>query len=138
MSVRDRWIFKLQRMNKWILRLARNCLAICNPRKVPRVEHMIGRWRVMPGCLFHNYLLGKANLRKSFFGKNLFFALPSLYSYYIYSHYPLIARSAFQRENLRKFTWELEIVIPTIIYSFPCGFPQVLPLHLYIFEKLLS
>ena len=45
--------------------------------------------------------------------------------------------SAFQRENPRKYTWEVEIVIPTIIYTFPYGFPQLLPLHLHIFERLL-
>ena len=47
-----------------------------------------------------------------------------LYPHYIYLHYPWIVRSAFQRENPSKYTWELEIVIPTIIYIFPCGFPQ--------------
>ena len=46
--------------------------------------------------------------------------------------------SSFQRENTRKYTWELEIIIPIIIYTFPCGFSQLLPLHLYIFERLLA
>ena len=53
-----------------------------------------------------------------------------LYPHYIYSHYLWIVRSAFQRENPSKYTWELEIVIPTIIYTFPCGFPLLLPLQL--------
>ena len=30
--------------------------------------------------------------------------------------------SVFQRENPSKYTWELEIIIPTIIYTFPYGF----------------
>ena len=57
---------------------------------------------------------------------------------YIYSHYPQIVRSAFQRENPRKYTWELEIIIPTIIYTFPYDFPQLLPLYLHILERLIT
>ena len=60
-------------------------------------------------------------------------SLPTLY---IYPHYPQIIRSAFQRENPKNYTWEFEIVIPIIIYTFPYGFPQLLPLHLYILERL--
>ena len=75
--------------------------------------------------------------RDSLFGKKLCFALPCIYTHYIYHHYPQIVRSAFQRENPRKYTWELEIFIPTIIYTFPCSFLQLLPLHLYILERLL-
>ena len=40
-----------------------------------------------------------------------------LYPHYKYPHYPRIVRSAFQRENPSKYTWELEIVITTIIYT---------------------
>ena len=68
--------------------------------------------------------------RMSLFGKKLCFALPFLYPHYIYLHYPWIVMSAFQRENPRKYTSELEIVIPTIINTFPCSFLQLLPLHL--------
>ena len=61
-----------------------------------------------------------------------------LYPHYKYPHYPQIVRSAFQRENPNKYTRELEIVIPTIIYTFPCGFPQLLPLQLWILNRLLA
>ena len=61
-----------------------------------------------------------------------------LYPYYKYPHYPWIVRSALQRENPSIYTWELEIVIPTIIYIFPYGFPQLLPLYLKIPESLLA
>ena len=61
--------------------------------------------------------------------------IPTLY---IYPHYPQIVRSAFQRENSKKYTWELEIVIPIIIYTFPCGFPQLLPFYFYILERLIA
>ena len=77
-------------------------------------------------------------LAKLLVWQNVMFALPSLYPYYIYPHSPQIVRSAFQRENPRKYTWELEIVIPTIIYTFPHGFPHLLPFHLYILERLIA
>ena len=67
---------------------------------------------------------------KVFVCKKLCFALSSLYPYYIYPYYPQSVRSAFQRENPKKYTWELEIIIPIIIYTFPCSFPQLLHLHL--------
>ena len=70
------------------------------------------------------------NPQKFLFGKMLCFALPFFYPYYIYPHYSRIVRSAFQRENTKKYTWELEIIIPTIIYTFTYGFPQLLPFHL--------
>ena len=63
---------------------------------------------------------------------------PCLYPHYIYHHYPYIERSAFQRENPRHNPWELEIVIPTILYTIHCGFPQLLPLHIKILERLIA
>ena len=66
-------------------------------------------------------------------------ALPnSLAALYIYPYYPRIVISVFLRENPSKYTWELEIVIPTIVYTFPLGFPLLLPLHLYILERFLA
>ena len=61
-----------------------------------------------------------------------------LYPHYKYLHYPRIVRSAFLRENPSKYTLELEIVIPTIIYTLPLGFPLLLPLYLYILERFLA
>ena len=69
-------------------------------------------------------------LRNILFSKKLCLLYQILYPHYIYSHYQRIVRSVFKRENPRKYTWELEIVIPTIIYTFHCGFPQLLSLHL--------
>ena len=100
------------------------------PVKESCVEHMTGRWRVIPGCYFRDCFMGKANQRKYLFGKKLCFALPSLYLHYIYPHYSQSVKSVFQRENPRKYTWELEIFIPIIIYTFPYGFLQLLSLHL--------
>ena len=102
---------------------------------------MIRRWRVMPRWIFRDRLAGKANCegpaKLSIWQKVVFCFTKSLPTLYI-PYYPQIVRSSFQRENHRKYTWELEIVIPTIIYTFPCNFPQLLPLHLYIFERLLA
>ena len=65
MSVRNRWRIKLQKFIKWISRLARDYLVRSNPQKEPRVEHMIGRGRVVPGWIFRDYLAGKANRRRT-------------------------------------------------------------------------
>ena len=116
MSVRDQWKIKLQKMNKWVSRLA------CEkqPTKKPHVKHMTRRWRVVPGCNFHDWFAGKANPQRT---------CESL----------CLAKSyVFQRENPRKYTWELEIIIPTIIYTFPCIFPLLLPLHIQIIERLIA
>ena len=69
MSVRDRWRIKFQKLNKWISWLACDCLARSNLWKEPRVEHITRRWKVVPGWIFHDCLVGKANLwrtRKTF------------------------------------------------------------------------
>ena len=66
---------------------------------------------------------------------------PCFHPYYIYPHYPHIVRSAFQREHPRYYLWELEIALPTILYTILCGFcgfPQVLPLHIQILERLTA
>ena len=103
---------------------------------------MIGRRRVIPAQSFCKCLAGKAfprNTCETFYLANLScFVLPSLYPHYIYPHYPHIVRSAFQRENPRKYTWELEIVILTIIYTFPCGLPLFLSLYIQILERLIA
>ena len=56
----------------------------------------------------------------------------------LYPHYPHIGRSAFLGENLRYYPWELEIYIPTILYTILCGFPQLRPLHIQILERLIA
>ena len=98
------------------------CLIRSLPAREPRVEHMTGRWRVMPAWRLSRVSRGKGHhvkySRNFFFGKKLYFALPSLYPHYIYSHYPQIVMNVFQRENLRIDNWKLEIVKPTIFTHF--------------------
>ena len=61
-----------------------------------------------------------------------------LHPHYIYYHYPHIVRSAFQRKNSSHNPWELEIIIPTILYTIHCDFPQLLSLHMQILERLIA
>ena len=63
---------------------------------------------------------------------------PGLYPHYIYPHYPHIKRSTFQIKNPSHYPWEWEIVIPTILYTIHCGFPQLLLLHFQIFKRLIA
>ena len=51
---------------------------------------------------------------------------------------PTYCEECFQRENHSHNSWELEIVIPTILYTIYCGFPQLLPLHFQILERLIA
>ena len=64
-------------------------------------------------------------------------APPCFHPYYLYPNYPHIVRRVFKRENHINYLWELEIVIPTILYTIHCGFPQFLPLHIQILERLI-
>ena len=57
----------------------------------------------------------------------------------IYTHITHMLRGVFfQRENSSYNPWELEIVIPVILYTIHCGFPQLLPLHIQILERLIA
>ena len=82
----------------------REFLARSLPAKESRVEHMTGRWRVMPAWRFLRVSHGKGlpakYLRNILFGKMSCFVLPSLYPHYIYLHYPQIVRSAFKEKTL--------------------------------------
>ena len=133
------WRLKLKWMNKWISRVS---------RKKPTRERATCRahdWKMKSHASLEVFVSVSRErpsheilAKLSVWQKVMFCFTKSLPILYIYPHYPQIIRSAFQRENLRKYTWELEIVIPTIIYTFPCGFPQLLPLNLHILERLLT
>ena len=51
---------------------------------------------------------------------------------------PTYVEECFQRENPSHNLWELEIVIPTILYTIHCGFPQLHYLHFQILERLIA
>ena len=111
------------------------------PRKRPRVKLMTRSWRAMPTCHFMSTLQERPSrevLAKHSVSQKVKLLYQILFPHYIYPYYPQIVRSTFQRDNPSKYTWELEIVIPTIIYTFPLSFPLLLPLHLYILERFLA
>ena len=129
-------VWKLKRLlkTKWILReVSREAF----PHSKSRVEHMTRMRRVMTTG-FCEYFAGTA------FSQNILFcyfdisATPCLHPHYIYPYYPHIVWSAFYKENLRHNSWELEIVILTILYIIFCGFPQLLPLHIQIVERFIA
>ena len=97
------------------------------PVKKPHVKHMTGGWRVMLGCEVCECCVRRAIPQNTFetlyLAKSLF-ALPNSLSTLYIPSLPTNCETCFQRENPRKYTWELEIVIPTIIYTFLCGFSQ--------------
>ena len=83
---------------------------------------------------FRECLTGKAFPRNILFCYFVIFDTPYLYPHYIYSYYPHMLKSVFQRENPSHNLWELKIVIPTIY----CGFSQLLHLYFQILEKLIA
>ena len=76
-------------------------LRVAYQQKEPHVEHMTRRWKSCQ-AIFSRMSRGKGqptkDPQKFLFGKKLGFALPCLYSHYIYPHYPQIIMSAFQRK----------------------------------------
>ena len=114
------------------------------PRSEACAQHMTRMWKVMiDGDSWFSWLsCGKGfparYPRTILFCQFVICDTPGLYPYYIYPHYPYMLRSAFQRENLSHYPWEWKIVIPTILYTIHCGFPQLLPLHFQIHETLIA
>ena len=126
--MRDWWRLKLQRMNKWISQLAHDCLARSLPAK--RATCRAHDWK-MKGCarlyVFASISLVRPShegLAKLFVWRKIIICFTmSLPTWYIPS-LPTNCNECFLERNPYKYTWELEIVIPTIIYTFLCGFPQ--------------
>ena len=103
------WRLKLKVRNKWISREARGKLsrkvATCRAHDWNANSHdsLEFLWVSRRSGLLTKY---SRNILFCYF---IIFALLSLYLHYIYPHYSHIVRSAFQRENPRIHTWELEI-----------------------------
>ena len=72
------------------------------------------------------------------------FAILSYLLHYILTHtiYTIITHicwGVFFREKTQpQNLWELEIIIPIILYMIHCGFSQLLPLHFQILERLIA
>ena len=41
-------------------------------------------------------------------------------------------------ENPSQTPWELEIIIPICLYTYACGFPQLLPLNFHTIKRLIA
>ena len=79
----------------------------------------------METAVFREYLASKAfprDTRKTFCFARLSFLIHTFYAYTIYSHITHRCWGVLLRENLSHKPWELEIVIPTYLYTFACGF----------------
>ena len=78
----------------------------------------------METAVSREYLAGKAfprDTRKTFCSARLYYLIHTFYIYTIYTHITHKWWGEPLRENPSKNTWELEIVIPTILYTFVCG-----------------
>ena len=72
----------------------------------------------------HKYLVGKAflrNTREAFCSANLSNLKHTFCAYTIYTHITHKCEESFREKNPSKTAWELEIVIPTILYTFVLG-----------------
>ena len=69
--------------------------------------------------------MGKAfpqDARKTFCFVRLSFLIHTFCAYTIYTHITYRCWGVFPRENPSHKPWKLEIVIPTYLYTFACGF----------------
>ena len=95
----------------------------------------------METTVFREYLAGKAfsqDTCETFYSARLYYLIHIFCTHTIYTHITHKCLGVLLRENLSHKLWELEIVIPTYLYTFACGFPQLLPLHFHIIERLIS
>ena len=78
----------------------------------------------METAMFREYLAGKAFLRdtrKTFCSTRLSILIHTFSAHTIYTHITHKCSGVLLRENPSQTPWELEIVIPTILYTFACG-----------------
>ena len=79
----------------------------------------------METVVSREYLAGKAFLRdthETFCFAKLCYLIHTFCTHTIYTHIIHKCKGVLQRENPSKTPWELEIVIPTILYIIACGF----------------
>ena len=110
-------------------------------RSEPCAQHITGMQRVMTAG-FHEYFAGKAFPRDTC--ETFCFTILTYLIYYVFTHtiYIIITHIlrgvSFREKTLDKNPWELEIVIPTILYTILCSFSQLLPLHIQILVRLIA
>ena len=79
----------------------------------------------METAVSREYLAGKAFLwdtRETFCFAKLYYLIHTFCTHTIYTHIIHKCSGVLLRENPSQTPWELEIVIPTILYTIACGF----------------
>ena len=87
------------------------------------------------------YFAGKAFLRDTrvtFCSVRLYYLIHTFCTHTIYNHITHKCEGVLLRENPSLKPWELEIIIPIYLYTYACGFPQLLPLHFHTIERLIA
>ena len=95
----------------------------------------------METVVFREYLASKAfpqDTREIFCSASLYYLIHTFYTHTIYTHITHNCWGVLLRENPSQKPWELEIAIPIYLYTFACGFPQLLPLYFHIIERLIT
>ena len=110
--------------NNWRLKSFCGYLAIKHLAKWPMWLAHAGMWRVRIGwrqlCLASISRVRPS--RKTFCFARLSILIHTFYAYTIYTHITHKCWGVILRENPSQTPWELEIVIPTILYTIACGF----------------
>ena len=95
----------------------------------------------METAVSREYLAGKTfprNTCETFCSAILYYLIHTSWTYTIYTHITHKWWGEPLRKNPSKNTWELEIVIPTILYTFVCRISSLIPLHFYTIERLIA
>ena len=102
--------------------------------------HMTGMRRVSTGwkqlCLASISWVRPS--RETFCFVSLCYLIHTFCTHTIYTHITHKCEGVLLRENPSQTSWELEIIIPIYLYTYACGFPQLLPLHFYTIEMLIA
>ena len=91
--------------------------------------------------VFRKYLTSKAFSRdtcKTFCSTNMYYLIHTFCTHTIYTHITHNWWGVLLRENPNLKPRELEIIIPIYLYTYACGFPQLLPIHFYTIERLIA
>ena len=113
--------------SNWSQKISRRYLATKLPAKWSMC--LAHDWNVksqyrMDTVVSREYLAGKAfprDTRETFCSTSLYYQIHTFCTHTIYTHITHKWWGELLRENPSKNTWELEIVIPTILYTFICG-----------------
>ena len=95
----------------------------------------------METVVFHKYLTSKAfswDTRETFCSARLYYLIHTFCTHTIYTHITHKCWGVLLRKNPSLKPWELEIIIPIYLYSYACGFPQLLHLYFHTIERLIA